>query len=101
MQFDVHENRGEGRELAPYPVDLQSDRVVALRMRVVAPLVKTEFLRPLGRLHPRVEVLGEPYTLSISELFAIDQHQLRPAVGNLDHYRDRIVAAIDMLFTGI
>ena len=70
-------------------------------MRVVAPLVRPEFLGALGRLHPRFQLLGEPYTLSVSELFAIEQQRLGPAVGNLGRYRDRIIAAIDMLFTGI
>ena len=101
MQFDVHENRGEGQERAPYLVDLQSDRVVALRMRVVAPLVKPEFLGSLGRLHPRINVLDQPYTLSVSELFAIEESRLGPAVGNIGRYRDRIIAAIDVLFTGV
>lgn len=101
MQFDVHRNLGRGAERGPYLFDLQSDRVESLRLRVVAPLVLTGFLTGVPRLNPQFTIEGRTCVLSTAEHFAMDPRQLGPVVENLTPLRHRIIAALDLLFTGI
>ena len=101
MQFDVHRNPGTSRRRAPFLVDLQSDRIQALNLRVVAPLVRSEILGSTARLHPTMTVQDIVCTLSISELFAIEPRRLGEVVANIEDVRHRIIAALDLLFTGI
>ncbi|HVV94066.1 MAG TPA: CcdB family protein [Hyphomicrobiales bacterium] len=101
MQYDVYRNVGSSGRRAPFLIDLQSDRIEALKLRVVAPLVQTDVLRGVSRLHPTMTVEGILCTLSISELFAIEPRRLGEAVDNLERYRHGIVAALDLLFTGV
>ncbi len=68
---------------------------------MVAPLIRPEILGSFERLHPQISVLGEPFTLSVSELFAIDRRKLGEVVDSAERYRYRIVAALDLLFTGV
>ncbi len=54
------------------------------------------------RLNPVVLVEGNEYWLATHELFAIDQRMLNQgAVANLSNERDAIIAALDIVFTGI
>lgn len=101
MQFDVHRNRGESASRAPYFVDVQHDHVQALRLRVVVPLVHRRFFEPVARLNPAIEIGGETFHFSTSELFAIDDRHLREVVANIEHRRNEIIAALDLLFAGI
>lgn len=101
MQFDVHENRGRAAEFAPYLIDLQHDRTHTLRSVVVAPLLPFDARDDLGRLTPVVTVEGHRHLISIAEIFAIDRHRLGRVAANLDSERERIIAALDFLFTGV
>jgi toxin CcdB len=54
------------------------------------------------RLNPVVAVEGRDYWLATHELLAIDQRMLNHApVANLSNERDAIIAALDIVFTGI
>ncbi len=69
--------------------------------RVVAPLVATAAIRPRLRLNPVVTVEKRELYFSPTELATISLKYLRNPIDNLAADRDRIVAAIDLLLTGI
>ncbi|WP_459873603.1 CcdB family protein [Endothiovibrio diazotrophicus] len=56
---------------------------------------------PISRLTPVLEVEGRLLLLSIPELAGIPNRRLDPPAGSLDGHRDEILAALDLLFTGI
>ena len=86
----------------PYLINLQSELISELRSTVVAPLVPRERMKGAKRLNPVVTVEGGEYWLATHELFAIDQRMLNhPPVTNLSNERDAIIAALDIVFTGI
>jgi toxin CcdB len=102
-QFDVVMNP-DPLETAhrPYLINLQSDLISELRSIVVAPLVPRERMKGAQRLNPVVTVEGSDYWLATHELFAIDQRVLNHTpVANLSNDRDTIIAALDIVFTGI
>jgi toxin CcdB len=100
-QFDVLANPDpvEAKH-RPYLVVLQSDLVSGLTSAVVAPLVPLDLMKGADRLNPIVPVEGREFWLATQELFAVDQRFLRGKVATLSDQRDKIVAALDMLFTG-
>ena len=100
-QFDVFPNPlRRGKEERPYLIVVQSDRF-AMTSRVCAPLVAERFLRPDGRLNPVFIVAGEKCYLHPVELITLPIHVLRSPVINLESDRYRIIAALDLVFTGI
>lgn len=102
-QFDVYRNADpETRRWAPYLVVLQDDLLSDLDTVVVAPLVDAEhFGRPITRLNPLFDVATRRYILSVPELAGISKHDLTEKVTTLLPERDAIIAALDLLFTGI
>ena len=101
MQFDIYRNAGVGSEFAPCFIELQHDYVGNIKTAVVAPLIPQGSFTPQGRLTPIIEVLGGSHILSITELFTVDRRRLGPVVMNADSLHHRIIAAIDLLFTGV
>jgi toxin CcdB len=82
-------------------VDVQSDLLESFSTRVVIPLVALEHApRAPRRLNPVIEVGGEPLILAAHLLAALPRAALGRPVGSLAHERDRIRAALDMLFLG-
>ena len=77
------------------PVRLDCRYVVGGR----APLVEAEGERP-PRLYPTVEVSGRRLILVVSDLAALPRAALSTPVASLASERDRIIAALDLLFTG-
>jgi toxin CcdB len=101
-QFDVHRNPEQVREDIPYVVDIQSDLLSDLPTRLVAPLVRANaFGAPVGRLHPRFVVEHSPVIMLTTEIGVLPPRTLGGPVASLADHRHEIVAAIDMLITGI
>ncbi len=102
-QFDVHRNPNpDTASWAPYLVILQSDLLTDLHTAVVAPLVHAaQFGRPAATLNPVFDFDGGQVVLSIAELAGVSRQQLGERVGSLSTRRHEILAAIDLLFTGI
>ena len=100
-QFDLFRHARSKRY--PFLVDLQADLLRDLVTRVVAPLTAVKRLRgkPIGRLNPIVEVEGTEYAVLFQELAALPVAALGAAAGSLHTRRDELVAAVDLLFTGI
>ena len=102
-QFDLYSNPSrETSDTVPYLLDLQSDLLDPLATRVVAPLFWVESAElPAKTLMPHFEVDGRTVVMSTPELAGVSRSQLGPRVGSLADHRSEIIAALDMLFTGI
>jgi toxin CcdB len=101
-QFDVHGNlHAETDADPPYLVNLQSDHLDTLRTRIVAPLWEVLTSEPALPTHVALHFAGERFRLALNEMAFVRGSSLGPAVGNIAAERDRIVRALDLLFTGV
>lgn len=101
-QFDVIANPDtDDAGQRPYLVVLQSDLISGLHSAVVAPLASREQFSGARRLNPVVPIDGREFWLATHELFAVDRRVLRTPIANLSDHRDAIIAALDLVFTGI
>lgn len=102
-QFDVLRNPDpETTSWAPYVVVLQSNLLHDLATVVVAPLVDPgEFGPPATTLNPVFAIESRRVVLSTAELAGVSRRELGERVASLKAERDAIVAALDLLFTGI
>jgi toxin CcdB len=104
-QFAVHRNRNAAtRARFPLLLDVQTDLLEELGTRVVIPLgPATAATRRsvLKTLTPICTVDGRNYVLVTPQLAGIDAKELGPSVADLSHDRETIIAALDLLFTGI
>lgn len=100
-QFDLFRNSRSKNY--PFLVDLQADLLRDLATRIVAPLspVKRIGGKPIGRLNPVVEVEGTQHAILFQEMAALPAHLLGEPIANLRSRRDELIAALDLLFTGI
>jgi len=99
-QFDVFKNARGGPY--PYLLDVQSDSLASLPSRVVVPLIALKnYPKPVARLHPRVRIAAVEYVLKFHDLVAVPANALGAQVTSLVHRRDELIAAIDLLFTGV
>jgi toxin CcdB len=101
-QFDIVENRNLARRgQYPYLVVLQHDRIAKLGSVIAAPLVEATDRLIESRLHPSILLAGRRYALIVEELAAIQISSLGRVVGFAEPVRYAVVAALDLLFTGI
>jgi toxin CcdB len=100
-QFDLFRNPRGGT--FPLLLDVQVDLLSELATRVVVPLAPARKWRPkpMTRLNPVAKLQGVEYVLVFQELAAIPRTALGDPVGSLRARRDELVAALDLLFTGI
>lgn len=98
-QFDVHRLRPE----FDLVVDCQSDLFDHLPRRFVIPLLpeRGSDLQLLGRLTPVFEVDGERVVLAPMLAGSAPVKELGSPIASLAGERDRIVAALDVLITGV
>lgn len=102
MQCDVHENRQQSRDQAPFLLDVQADLLADLNTRVLVPLVaERSFGRPVSRLHPRFVVAGQPVIMATHLAAAIRRSEVGTRVMSLADQRDVIVSAVDVLLSGV
>jgi toxin CcdB len=103
-QFDVYANTDPTTKTRiPYVVALQSDLLDAIENHVVAPLrVKDDkSIVPVVRLNPVLLVNGKQYLLRVQDIATVPRRLLKKPVANLSPQRDEILAALDLLFTGL
>ena len=97
-QFDYYRN--PPRE--DFLLDIQSDLLDVLRSRVVVPLISiARFSRPIRNLNPVFTIEGEQFVMVTEFVGAVPASELRELKGSLDHCRDDIIRAIDMLLNGV
>ena len=102
-QFDVHINPNAAtRKAIPYLLDVQADLLDTLATRVVVPLVLEEKMGLAAkRLNPQFKVKGATVVMSTAELAGVPNRSLGDKVASLKNKRDEIIAALDLLVTGI
>lgn len=104
-QFVVYRNRN-GNTRAQYPIllNVQSDLIEETGTRVVVPMVPATGGRSppsISSLAPIMAVNGKSYVLMVPLLGAIEISDLGPAEADLSADRSTILAALDLLISGI
>ena len=101
-QFDVVTNPfPRSRERQPLLVTLQSDVLArALDTIVVAPLEPKGSGTFADRLNPEVEVDGQAFVLITQEIVTVRKNVLGESRASIAKDRDKVIAALDLLFTG-
>jgi toxin CcdB len=102
-QFDVYINPNQAtRKTIPYLLDLQADLLGALATHVVVPLVLAEEMKlSVNQLNPQFKIKGVTVVMSTAELAGVPIRAYGEKVMSLKNKRDEIIAALDLLFTGI
>ena len=104
-QFGVYRNLDEAtRPLYPLLVNVQSDLIAETGTRVVvpmAPVIAGRHPPPISSLVPVLQVDGNPHVLVVPLLAAVDLASMGPLESDLSSERTAIMAALDMLISGI
>jgi len=103
MQFAAHRNADtRSRKRVPYLLIVQSDLIESASTCVVVPLITLERAgTPVSRLMPQLEVGDEMMVMDTLQLAAIPRAALGVPVADLSQQRSTIMAALDMLISGI
>ncbi len=81
---------------------MQTELLGSLGTRIVVPLIAVKkYGKPISRLHPTATIAGVDYVLKFHDLAAVPASVLVRPVASLAHRRAELVAAIDLLFTGV
>jgi toxin CcdB len=102
-QFDVYLNPNKDtRDFIPFLLDIQAGLLDTLTTRVVVPLVVAEEMSLAAKhLNPQFKIKGVSVVMSTAELAGVPSRALGDKVTSLKNKRDEIIAALDLLFTGI
>jgi len=102
-QFDVYLNpHPDTRKSIPYLLDVQAELLDTLATRVVVPLILAEEMGLAAKhLNPQFKIKGVAVVMSTAELAGIPNRSLGNKAASLKSKRDEIIAALDLLFTGI
>lgn len=103
-QFAVHKNRNSAtRGRFPLLLDVQSDLLEPLSTRVVVPLSPVATARDvvMKQLAPILTIDGKQYVMLTPQLAGISARELGESIANLATQRPTIIAALDLLITGI
>jgi toxin CcdB len=103
-QFDVYVNpSNHSKAHYPYLVDIQSAMLTSLATRIVIPLGRNSAFggEAMKGLTPQISFDGEELLLLTPQIASIPEKQLSKPVGSLAHFREQIIAALDLAITGI
>lgn len=103
-QFSVYRNPNPDTKAAfPLLLDVQSDIIADLGTRVVIPLAPATTIKGklIKTLIPVFDVDGKAYAMLTPQLAGISKKQVGAKVTDLAEHRDEIIAALDLLITGI
>jgi toxin CcdB len=101
-QFDVVQHPIRSlRPERPFLINVQHPFHDHLITRVMVALVPPHAIKPVARLNPSFSVLGQEVFLMPTDFVTVPARRLRQPVANLEADRDRIVAAFDLVFTGV
>ena len=103
-QFDVHRNPNpDTRAAVPLLLDVQHDLLEDLATRVVVPLRSADAMQGqlVKTLMPVFEIEGGRYAMLTPQLAGISRKRMGKVVGDLAAQRVEIMAALDLLLTGI
>ena len=102
-QFDVYPNPSESADKGiPFVVVLQSDLLDALATRFVMPLAALEFADKVPeKLCPSVMVNGQKLRALAHYAAPVPVRSLRQMVGNLSSQSHLLIAAMDVVLSGV
>ena len=103
-QFTVHRNTSStNQDAIPYLLNVHSDLLDDLETRVVIPLYPASVLKGklLRTLIPIFEIEGKEYVMMTPQLAGISKKLLGSVADELSEKRSEIIAALDLLITGI
>jgi toxin CcdB len=103
-QFRVYKNPQQASKVRfPLLLDVQNDLIAPLDTRVVVPLSPAAAAegRQLTTLMPSFEIEGSQYSMCTPQLAGVPKSQIGAQVADLAAQRDQIIAALDLLITGI
>ncbi|PNS09321.1 CcdB family protein [Solilutibacter silvestris] len=102
-QFFVYANAdAASKKQIPYWLNVQSDLIGMVDSRVVVPLIAIERAgTPISRLMPLLEVDGKNMVLDTTQITNAPKRMLGKKVVDLSRERSVIMAALDMLISGI
>jgi len=105
-QFDVYLNSGKGVNATPFLVDVQHDLFTGCNTRVVIPLLSAKIARErnmdfVEKANP-VFMFGDTEVVLAAHLMtAIRAKELSGKVGSIESMRPEILAAMDVIFSGV
>lgn len=101
QQFDVLMNPHPGTSgAAPFVVILQHDHIT-IDSVLIAPLFSKPTFALIERLHIAVNIGGDAYIVSLTDLVSIQRRRLSgPVLGNLSEWRDDLQRGYDLLYVG-
>ena len=103
-QFGVHRNPNpQTKAQVPFLLDVQSDLLADLGTRVVVPLGPASAMKGklVRTLMPVFQIDGKSYAMLTPQLAGIEKKQMGSEVASLAEHRNEIIAALDLLLTGI
>ena len=102
-QFDVYANPSDSAAHGiPYVVVVQSDLLDALATRMIIPLATVEFAnKSPDKLCPIVSVNGQRLRALAHYTAPLPTSSLRQIVGNVAAHASELVAAIDVVISGV
>lgn len=104
MQFDVYKNENPtSRERFPFLVDVQADLLAELESRVVIPLAPEAGYasKVLKGLMPVLRMNGKAYVVVTALVAGVPRRALGSKFANVSEYRAELLAALDLLLTGV
>lgn len=88
-------------EIGGYLLDIQCDYLSRLTTRVVVPLQpEADAPAPARDLNPVFQIGGASYVMLTQHIATVSASELKVRAGSLSAEQDRIVKAMDMLFSG-
>jgi len=103
-QFVVYRNANPAtRQTTPLLLEVQHDLLASLATTVVVPLRPVAAMKgaTLRTLTPVVEVEGREYVLVTPELAGVPRKALGAPFTNIEAQRSAVMAALDLLVSGI
>lgn len=103
-QFDVYRNPNTAsRTRILYLLDVQSDLLDLIATRVVVPLARPDVIgnKAAERLNPVFMVEARRVVMLTPELASVPRTAIGVRVANLSAHRNEVIAALDLVFTGI
>lgn len=101
MQYRVYRNQS-GSQSHPWLLDVQSDIIGQLNIRMVIPLFPRDRFKGTQpvRLCPVVKIEGKEYLVMTHQMASVLSSMLGEEISSLAAQRDEIKAAIDFLLDG-
>ncbi|CAB1206534.1 TPA: CcdB family protein [Klebsiella michiganensis] len=102
-QYCAYENRGSGKKVFPYLINLQYPCANVLKHILVAPVIEQNQLpdtQPPTKICPVITIAGQTYIVMTHMMAGLPQKELGKRVADLTADRAALRDAIDFLING-